>query len=124
MAVQQFYLLKAAEQYAGESFQALSVLHKSANEIRLLSDEVHKANLTEFNPDAQLTQPPSCCQSTRGHTLGFGLTSDGHYYLPVGNNNLNVVLMTVIMLGTHSPDGVLIAMRQPQQGGSELTSKV
>lgn len=76
-------------------------------------------NLTPTN-----SHLPAACQSTPGLPLRFRLTSDGHYYLPDGNNNFNVFLMIVIMLGTHSPDSVLIARRRPQQGARELTSEV
>lgn len=80
---------------------------------------------TDFNPAYQQTQSPSSCRSTSGHMPWFWLTSDGHYSLYDGNNNFSAVLMIVIiMLGIHSPNSVLIAVRQPQRGMSELTSKV
>lgn len=84
-----------------------------------------QAHWTKFNPTYQQTQSPFSYRSTSGHMLWFWLTSDGHYSFYDGNNNFNAVLMIVIiMLGTHSPNSVLRAVWQPQWGVSELTSKV
>lgn len=84
-----------------------------------------RAHFIEFNPALQPAQPPSSCRSTCGHTPRFWLTSDGHYSFYDGNNNFNAVLMIVIiMLGTHSSNSVFIAVWQPQRGVSELASKV
>ncbi len=91
----------------------------------LLMKSRSQGNSVKFNPTLKLTQPPSSCRSTSDHMLGFWLTFDGHYSLYDGNNNFNAALMIVIiMLGTHSPNRVLIAVWQPQQGVSKLTSKV
>lgn len=80
---------------------------------------------TKFNPSYQQTRSTFSSWSTSGHMLWFWLTSDGHYSLYDDNNNFNAVLMIVIiMLGTHSPNSVLRAVWQPQWGVSELTSKV
>lgn len=82
-----------------------------------------KSNSAKYNPTPRVTQPPSS-RSTFGHMPWFWLTSDGHYSFYDGNNNFNAVLMIVIiMLGTHSPNSVLIAVQRPQRGVSELTSK-
>lgn len=67
-----------------------------------------QAHSTKFNPTFQQTQSPFSHRSTSGHMLWFWLTSDGHYSFYDGNNNFNAVLMIVIiMLGTHSPNSVL-----------------
>ena len=78
----------------------------------------------EFEATLLLTLPPSCW-STSGHMPWFWFTSDGHYSFYDGNNNFNAILMIVIIiLGTQSPNSVLMVVWQPQQEVSELTSKV
>lgn len=93
--------------------------------ITFLRKARNQTHSSEFNSTHRQTYSPSCCRSTPGHTPWFWSTSDGHYSLHDGNNNFSAVLMIVIiMLGIHSPNSVLIAVRQPQRGASELTSKV